>query len=325
MNPSAGGTSDLIALEFPKAIPSGNTGKNIFKVTENFLLFLKKIVRNLQFPVHTGSESHRESGWFYFILTIKNQKSNAMKKSTKYLSKYTYRILSFLMFVGIIVSCDSVITETADQSESIHSEKITTLNNLFLESDIDITIHDITPASREVIRRVRSFARENVLNNQDRELLSANQIKWNQTEVLLIEDHDMYVSITEMEKSQENGHKVLYTLMNDEVIFYQIINLIPINDIDKTDYSYSLEHFDWEFNLLNSFSSCTSNNETPIAKMISSEQAYTSNSTGGGCTESCVIETLTRGSATFTLFCIATGPYCAAATLIACGSRCVIK
>lgn len=246
-----------------------------------------------------------------------------MKNTTQHLSWYAYNFLSFLIFAGILISCDNVYDDVPEKFEPNHSEKIVALNNLFQENKIDVNIRDIKPASEEVIESIRGYDYDKLSKIMDQGFYSEDIIKWNKTEVLSIDNYDMYIAITEVGESSNNGYKVLYSLMNDEGVFNQYINIIPNPEL--TDDTSLNEHSDLEFTLTNLDGSCLFKDKIPNAKMIAFDTSLSANSEDDGCWTSCVEETITEGSAGFLLICMATGPYCAAAIAITCAGYCVVE
>lgn len=246
-----------------------------------------------------------------------------MKKTSNYLALYVSCFVLFLISAGILISCDSINNDVPEESWINYSEKIADLNNLFQENNIDIKIRDIKPADRDLIETIKRYNFEKLSHRKDHGSYSDDIINWNKTEVLSTENYEMYIAITKVRENPLNGQKYLFSLMNEEGVFMQYINIIP--DIKTTEDISMYEYFDLEFTLKNIDGSCLLNDGKPNAKMITSNLPLVANSESDGCWADCVVETITEGSAVFLLVCVASGPYCAAATAIACAGYCVMQ
>lgn len=113
--------------------------------------------------------------------------------------------------------------------------------------------------------------------------------------------------------------------MNDEGVFNQFINIIPIINSEKTDNKLFNEYFDSKFTFKNLDGSYLFKGEIPNSNLIAFDPSITANSEEDGCWSNCVIDTFAEGSAVFLLVCVASGPYCAAAIAIACAGYCVVS
>jgi len=248
-----------------------------------------------------------------------------MKKARENSTLKKYSLILIVIAGFILLSCDNVNIDTSEKVESIYSEEINTLNNHFLMYNIDIKIHDIKPAGREVIAQVRQFSNKNLYLLQERGAKMNGMIRWNQTEVLTLENQDLFVAITEVRNRSDNSYKYIYSLMNREGVIDQYVNEIPVLNPDSITNFSSEENLDTGFDFINSSGICLNSGNSLSAKMVVADPSQFSNSTSSGCFETCVKETIEDGTTTFQIFCLATGPYCAAAIVIACGGKCAIQ
>ncbi|TVQ04453.1 MAG: hypothetical protein EA359_06415 [Balneolaceae bacterium] len=248
-----------------------------------------------------------------------------MEKARENSTLKKYSLILIVIAGFILLSCDNVNIDTAEKSESIYSEEINTLNTHFLMYNIDIKIHEIKPAGREVIAQVRQFSNKNLYLLQERGAKMNGMIRWNQTEVLTLENQDMFVAITEVRNRSDNSYKYIYSLMNHEGVIDQYVNKSHDLNTDSINSFSSDESLDSSFSFINISGLCLNTGSSTSAKMVYNDPSQFSNSTSSGCFETCVKETIEEGSTAFQLFCIATGPYCAAAIVIACGGKCAIQ
>jgi hypothetical protein len=248
-----------------------------------------------------------------------------MKNTRENSTLRNYSLILIIIAGFISLSCDNVNIDSAEDIESIYSEEINALNSNFLLNDIDIKIHEIKPAGREVIARVRQFSNKNLYLLQERGAQMNGFIRWNQTEVMILENHDLFVAITEVRQRSGKSSKYIYSLMNHEGVIDQYVNEIPVLSTDPVNKFSSDENIDSGFNITNTSGLCLNSGNSNSEKMVVSDPSQFSNSTSSGCFEKCVNDTLNDASTSFTLFCIATGPYCAAAIIIACSGKCAIQ
>ncbi len=246
-----------------------------------------------------------------------------MKKTSNYLALYVSCFVLFLISAGILISCDSINNDVPEESGINYSEKIADLNNLFQENNIDIKIRDIKPADRDLIETIKRYNFEKLSHRKDHGSYSDDIINWNKTEVLSTENYEMYIAITKVRENPLNGQKYLFSLMNEEGVFMQFFNNIP--DSNLMDDAILKENFDLEMTFTNIDGSCLLNVGKPNAELITSNASLLANSESDGCWENCVVETIQDATASFLLFCMATGPFCAAATAIACAGYCVMQ
>lgn len=227
--------------------------------------------------------------------------------------------ISVILFSGILTSCDNIYNNSPEYFEKNYDDEISNLNNLFQENNMDIKIEDIKPASEKVIDNLRRYKSDELSSLKSPRTFFIENINWDNTELLSIESHNMAVAITEVGETSDNGHKYLYSLMNDEGIFNQYINIIPYTEDTSLNDDFSLE-----FTFTNLDGSCIFEGEKTYRKTTAFDSSY-ANSEEEGCWSTCVEETISEGSATFLLACMATGPYCAAAIAIACGGHCLLE
>lgn len=235
-------------------------------------------------------------------------------------------LLLILTFTLIFSSCeDSYQDDSFDKKTLYNSENVKELNQFFKNKGLDIVVRNISPASEDLIEKIKKYSIEKQINRNKENPYPEVYIDWQNSEVIEVDGYDREIVVTPVEDIESTEYEVLYTSIDADDVFRQHYFEMSSNySGSEIDNDPSLiEDSDFQFTLSSAVglpilegNTVNNNVEMNVSLMASGEE---------GCTGECVKETLAEGSAAFIMVCVATGPYCAAAVLISCTGCCVFS